>query len=92
MIKSYMINIIMFDRNFINLIEIFQFVHIHTANMKSGNKRRESIIKQNIYKQNATITTNALFNTYKGDTITELLNNPSNKSFITYYENWYINF
>jgi len=87
-----MINIIMFDRKFIDLIEIFQFVHIHTANMKSGNKRRESIIKQNIYKQNATITTNDLFNTYKGDTITELMNNPSNKSFIRYYENWYINF
>jgi len=82
----------MFDRKFIDLIEIFQFVHIHTANMKSGNKRRESVIKQNIYKQNPTITVNTLFYTYKGDTITELLNNPSNKSFIIYYENWYINF
>lgn len=92
MIKSYMIIIIMFDRKFIDLIEIFQYVHIHTTNMKTGNKRRESIIKQNTYKKNATITTNALFNTYKGDTITELLNNSSNKSFITYYENWYINF
>jgi len=87
-----MIIIIMFDRKFIDLIEIFQYVHIHTTNMKTGNKRRESIIKQNIYKQNTSITTNALFNTYKNDTITELLNNSSNKSFITYYENWYINF
>jgi len=87
-----MIIIIMFDRKFIDLIEIFQYVHIHTTNMKTGNKRRESIIKQNFYKQNATITTNALFDTYKSDTITELMNNPSNKSFIRYYENWYINF
>jgi hypothetical protein len=82
----------MFDRKYIDLIEIFQYVYIHTTNMKTGNKRRESILKQNFYKQNATIKTNALFDTYKGDTMTELMNNSSNKSFIMYYENWYINF
>ena len=82
----------MFDRKFIDLIEIFQFLHIHTTNMKTGSKRRESVIKQFTHKQDATITTNALFDTYKNDTITELMNNPSNKSFIMYYQNWYINF
>ena len=82
----------MFDRKFIDLIEIFQYIHIHTTNMKTGNKRRESVIKQFTHKQDATITTNALFDTYKNDTITELMNNPSNKSFIMYYQNWYINF
>ena len=60
--------------------------------MKTGNKRRESIIKQNVHKKNATITTNALFDTYKGDTMTELMNNQSNKRFIMYYQNWYINY
>lgn len=87
-----MIIIIMFDRKFIDLIEIFQYVHIHTTNMKTCNKRRESVIKQNIHKQNTTITINALFDTYKSDTITELMNNPSNKAFIIYYQNWYNNF
>lgn len=82
----------MFDRKFIDLIEIFQYIHIHTTNMKTGNRRRENIIKQNVHKQNATITTNALFDTYKNDTMTELMNNSLNKSFITYYQNWYINF
>ena len=82
----------MFDRKFIDLIEIFQYVHIHTTNMKTGNKKRESVIKQFTHKKNATITTNALFDTYKGDTMTELMNNPSNKRFIMYYQNWYINF
>ena len=82
----------MFDRKFIDLIEVFHYVHINTTNMKTGNKKRESVIKQNIYKKNATITTNALFHTYKGDTITELMNNPSNKRFIMYYQNWYNNF
>jgi hypothetical protein len=83
----------MFDRKFIDLIEIFQYVHIHTTNMKSGNKRRESVIKQNMRnKQNVTTTINALFDTYKSDTITELMNNPSNKLFIIYYQNWYNNF
>jgi hypothetical protein len=60
--------------------------------MKTGNKKRESVIKQFTHKKNATITTNALFDTYKGDTMTELMNNPSNKRFIMYYQNWYINF
>ena len=82
----------MFDRKFIDLIEIFQYVHIHTTNMKTGNKKRESVIKQFTHKQNATITTNALFDTYKGDTMTELMNNSSNKRFIMYYQNWYNNF
>ena len=26
----------MFDRKYIDLIEIFQYVHIHTENMKTG--------------------------------------------------------
>ena len=82
----------MFDRKYIDLIEIFQYVHINTTNMKTGNKKRESVIKQFTHKKNATITTNALFHTYKGDTITELINNPSNKRFIMYYQNWYNNF
>jgi hypothetical protein len=82
----------MFDRKFIDLIEIFEYVHINTTNMKTGNKRRENVIKQFTHKKNATITTNALFHTYKGDTITELINNPSNKRFIMYYQNWYNNF
>ena len=82
----------MFDRKFIDLIEIFQYVHIHTTNMKTANKKRESIIKQHNYKRNATITTNALFDTYKSYTMTELMNNLSNKRFIMYYQNWYINF
>ena len=82
----------MFDRKFIDLIEIFQYVHIHTTNMKTGNKKRESVIKQFTHKKNATITTNALFDTYKGCCITELMGNLSNKRFIMYYQNWYINF
>lgn len=82
----------MFDRKFIDLIEVFQYIYINTFNMKRGNKKRESIIKQNIYKQNTNKTINDLFDTYKGDTMTELMNNSSNKSFIMYYQNWYINF
>ena len=82
----------MFDRKFIDLIEIFLYVHIHTENMKTGNKKRESVIKQFTHKKNATITTNALFDTYKGDTMTELMSNLSYKRFIMYYQNWYINF
>ena len=82
----------MFDRKFIDLIEVFQFLHIQTINMKTGNKRRESVIKQFTHKQDATITTNALFDTYKKDTITELMNNSSNKAFIMYYQKWYNNF
>ena len=82
----------MFDRKFIDLIEVFEYIHINTQNMKSGNKRRESVIKQNLFKQNATITTNALFDTYKGHNIDELMNNVAYRRFITYYQNWYINF
>ena len=41
----------MFDRKFIDLIEIFQYVHIHTTNMKTGNKKRESVIKQFTHKK-----------------------------------------
>ena len=82
----------MFDRKFIDLIEIFLYVHIHTENMKTGNKKRESVIKQFTHKKNKTITTNALFDTYKGDTITEIFNNVAYRKFITYYENWYINY
>ena len=82
----------MFDRKYIDLIEVFQFLHIHTTNMKTGNKKRESVIKQHIYKQNTTITTNALFDTYKGDTMTEIMNNQAYRKFIKYYQNWYINF
>ena len=82
----------MFDRKFIDLIEIFQYVHIHIQNMKTGNKKRESVIKQFAHKNDATIRTNALFNTYKGDTITELMNNQTYKRFIMYYQNWYNNF
>jgi len=82
----------MFDRKYIDLIEVFQYVHIHTTNMKTGNKKRESVIKQFTHKKNSTITINALFDTYKDDTMTELMNNLSNKRFITYYQNWYINF
>ena len=82
----------MFDRKFIDLIEICQYVNIHTNNMKTGNKKRESIIKKYKYKQNVRITTDALFGTYKGNTLTELMDNPSNKSFMMYYEIWYINF
>ena len=82
----------MFDRKYIDLIEVFQFLHINTTNMKTGNKKRESVIKQFTHKKNATITTNALFDTYKGDTMTELMNNQTYKRFIMYYQNWYINF
>jgi hypothetical protein len=82
----------MFDRKFIDLIEICQYVNINTNNMATGNKKRESIIRQNFYKKNTTITTNALFDTYKGYTLTELMDNPSNQSFMTYYEIWYKNF
>ena len=82
----------MFDRKYIDLIEVFQYVHIHTTNMKTGNKKRESVIKQFTHKKNATITTNALFDTYKGDTMTELMSNLSYKRFIMYYQNWYNNF
>ena len=82
----------MFDRKFIDLIEVFHYVHINTTNMKTGNKKRESVIKQFTHKQNSTITINALFDTYKDDTMTELMNNPSYKKFIKYYQNWYINY
>lgn len=82
----------MFDRKFIDLIEVFHFLHINTANMKMGNKKRESIIKKNVYKHDKTITTNALFDIYKGNKRNELLNNVAYRKFITYYENWYINF
>lgn len=81
----------MFDRKFIDLIEVFQYVHINTANMKAGTKRRESVIKR-LSHMYTTVTRNALFDTYKGDTITELMNNSSYRKFITYYERWYINY
>ena len=82
----------MFDRKFIDLIEVFQYIHINTAYMKSGNKKREGIIKKNIFKQDVNITTNSLFDTYKRKTISEIMNNQAYKRFITYYQNWYINF
>ena len=34
----------MFDRKFIDLIEIFQYVHINMTNMLVGNKKRENVI------------------------------------------------
>jgi benzoyl-CoA reductase/2-hydroxyglutaryl-CoA dehydratase subunit BcrC/BadD/HgdB len=84
----------MFDRKFIDLIEICQYVNINTNNMKAGNKKRESIIKINKYKKkkNTQITYDDLFETYKGYTLTELMDKPSNELFMTYYENWYCNF
>jgi hypothetical protein len=82
----------MFDRKFIDLIEIFEYVHINIHNMKTGNKRIENVIKQFAHNKNATIRTNALFHIYKGDTITELMNDQTYKRFIMYYQNWYNNF
>ena len=82
----------MFDRKFIDLIEICQYLDIQTNILKTGTRKRENIIKKNKYKKNVKITTNALYDTHKGYTITELMDNPSNKLFMTYYEKWYINF
>ena len=82
----------MFDRKFIDLIEIFQYVHINMTNMLVGNKKRENVIKQNVKGKTRTMIRDALFDTIKGDTITEIINNVAYRKFITYYENWYINF
>lgn len=81
----------MFDRKFIDLIEVFEFIHIYTANMAAGNKRRENVIKRLSHMDTSSIC-NALFDTYKGDTISEIMKNPLYKSFIIYYQKWYNNF
>lgn len=82
----------MFDRKFIDLLEIFEYVYINFQNMKTGNKIRENVIKQNIKGKTMTMIRNALFDTIKGHTIEHLMENEQFKKFVIYYENWYINF
>jgi hypothetical protein len=82
----------MFDRKYIDLIEIFQYVHINTENMKTGNKRRENVIKQNVKGKTRAMIRNALFDTIKGHTIEHLMENELFRKFVMYYEYWYINF
>lgn len=75
----------MFDRKFIDLIEIYNYMNNYTKRVLGNFRMSQSAVRRTAHTHNIKNAVNDLGDIIKGQTTTEIMNNKEIVKFIKYY-------